>query len=579
MNFPFLKPKLDHRFIPVYSAEQLLSQGKNLEAVNAIKRTAGLSDDLFNQLYHHALTRVASLVQSCPASEAHHHAFPGGLLTHILESSANALRLRKARILPVGASAENASRRRDLYTYAVFAATILHDIAKPLTDQKVTVHDRKGRYLFVSDPAYTDITDHKKAAWITIEFNSGRVYRHHQHSALIFITRILPREGYEWLLQDKDVYSEFLDAFSDNPTGPIFELMSKGDQISVSRALGARAPSQFASQRPLSLKIKTAIRFLIDSGELSLNRPGASGWVTDRGLWLVSKRAIDAIRDQLTKEGHTGIPTDNARMFDILAEGGLLELTEAQKAIWRCRVSSGTWRPNPFTLLLLPLNVVWNDTTTAPRFDGDIEVLTDTEKTTASDTAPDSPIPDTAPTPATSPTAPASPTPAPAEDDAMNTWTTWVQGLQDTSQDDPMAQTSTGNNETATKQSPTTGSGQRFRQWVENGINRSILPVNTSAALIHILTEGVFIVSPLIFKTFAKEFGLDWEDVQRDFQRLKLNLKHPQTEENPFTVRVTGPTGRISALKGWLIPFDNLSLERPLDPNPLLTLLVDKDQR
>ena len=50
------------------------------------------------------LERYAELVQQFPASESHHHAYPGGMLDHGLEIVAYALKLRQSHLLPIGAS-------------------------------------------------------------------------------------------------------------------------------------------------------------------------------------------------------------------------------------------------------------------------------------------------------------------------------------------------------------------------------------------------------------------------------------------------------------------------------------------
>ncbi len=118
-------------------------------------------------------------------------------------------------------------------------------------------------------------------------------------------------------------------------------------------------------------RVGKSLRLLISSGELSLNRPGASGWVTDQGLWLLSKRGVDAIREQPTKEGHDGLPTDSRRIFEIMAEGRLLDLDDARKAVWCYRVQSDDWKPDTtFTMLRFPLDVIWDDTDAVPLYDG-----------------------------------------------------------------------------------------------------------------------------------------------------------------------------------------------------------------
>ncbi len=571
MQLPFFKSKLDRSFIPVLPPERILSQDSNREAIAAIRSIVGLSDSLFDKLYYYSLLQTAELVQSCPASESHHHAYPGGLIAHILESCANALRFRKSKILPVGASPEVASRKSDLYTYAVFAAALLHDVAKPLTDQVVTVHDRKGRALYDWKPAYAPISSDRSAAYIRVAFRPNRNYAHHQNSALIYLNRILLEDGYRWLQEDQDVYGEFLAAFAENPGGPIHELMTRGDQLSVARALGARNVSQFASQRPLWMKIRTAVRLLISSGELSLNRPGASGWVTDQGLWLLSKRGVDAIREQLTKEGHGGIPTDNRRMFDIMAEGGLLDLNDARKAVWRCRVRSDDWAPDTtFTMLRFPLDVIWDDPDAVPFHDGTVLVESGESGNDAENDIP--PVQDCPDAAADSRAGPEPVPQAPQTIDFPDTKSSLVNLFFRDVDGQAPARTGSGNGKT----SPESGCGQRFLKWMEEGINRNRLEFNTAKSVIHILDQGVFVVSPLGFKKFAQEQDMDWNDVQKGFQSLRINLKNHK-DENWFKVRVEGK--KISLLTGWIIPREHLALDADVQVNRKLTLVVQDMDR
>ena len=164
--FGFIKKKKKNDlYLPVLRAEQLLGRDKNPEAITSIKRNVGVSERLFDELYLYSIRQCAELVQSCPASEAHHHAQPGGLLAHILESCAASLQMRKGRILPVGESPEISSRLADLYTYAVFAGALLHDIAKPLTDQTIQIYDRKKEKIKQGwNPLYESIPEIKRGA-------------------------------------------------------------------------------------------------------------------------------------------------------------------------------------------------------------------------------------------------------------------------------------------------------------------------------------------------------------------------------------------------------------------------------
>ena len=76
-----------------------------------------------------------------------HHPGAGGLLEHCLEVVIHALSIRRGHLLPQGADAEEITAKKDLWTYAIFTAALLHDIGKPLMDQAVTLYDRDGREL------------------------------------------------------------------------------------------------------------------------------------------------------------------------------------------------------------------------------------------------------------------------------------------------------------------------------------------------------------------------------------------------------------------------------------------------
>src|SRR5699024_7610437 len=71
-------------------------------------------------------------------SESHHHAHPGGLLVHTLEVLIAAMTWRNGHFLPEGDTIERVDSQRDQWTYVVFFAALLHDIAKPMTDLRIT---------------------------------------------------------------------------------------------------------------------------------------------------------------------------------------------------------------------------------------------------------------------------------------------------------------------------------------------------------------------------------------------------------------------------------------------------------
>ena len=100
-----------------------------------IRQLAGVPAAHWEAFYLGMLRAFADFVQELPASETHHHAGPGGLLAHGLEVTREALKLRRGHMLPAGEAVGTVAGEQDLWTYAVAAAALLHDLGKRYTKQ------------------------------------------------------------------------------------------------------------------------------------------------------------------------------------------------------------------------------------------------------------------------------------------------------------------------------------------------------------------------------------------------------------------------------------------------------------
>ena len=207
----------------------------NSKSVKSIWQSAGIADEPFEKLYRFAMLRTAELVQSCPATENDHHAWPGGLLAYVLESADYALRLRKGVNLPISGSPEERKKKADLYTYSVFAASLIGEIGASLHHQKITLFSRGRGQLGEWSPLANGIGLNPKAKYLKVEFRQGRGEISRSYS-LMYAMRILPGNGLEWIESDPEVLGEFLQAFSDLPGGPIHELAARGSAASAIRA-------------------------------------------------------------------------------------------------------------------------------------------------------------------------------------------------------------------------------------------------------------------------------------------------------------------------------------------------------
>ncbi len=259
------------------SAEQLLAIPERRARVQTLEELTRLTPVHFEPLYRQALRKYAAYVQQLPASEAHHHAGPGGLLDHGLEAAVLALKLRRGHLLPPGAATEVIDVQADLWSYACFTAVLLHDIGKPAMDQKVELFDKQNGSLGPWDPWAGPMRGEAYEA----HFVRSRNYRLHQRAAPLLARFIIPVEGLRWLTGERAVLTAWLRVISGMPedAGPLGNIVEEADRLSTAADLTGDFPRQMptARVRPLHERLVTGLRYLIDNQQLSLNRPGAAG--------------------------------------------------------------------------------------------------------------------------------------------------------------------------------------------------------------------------------------------------------------------------------------------------------------
>lgn len=135
---------------------------------------------LATPLYQPLLNRFLESAQLAPASMAHHHAGPGGLAAHTLESVEIALQMRKPLVLPRRADPDTSARQEHAWTYALVVAVLLHDLGKLSTTIRIRLNS--GHYW----SPYLRLETHRGAPYL-VEFATAP-YKLHQRIAA-FITQ------------------------------------------------------------------------------------------------------------------------------------------------------------------------------------------------------------------------------------------------------------------------------------------------------------------------------------------------------------------------------------------------------
>jgi len=545
--------------IPVLDSRALL--GGHLQLMDPIRKLVGVPQAHWQALYATAFESFTAFVQQLPASEAHHHAGLGGMLIHALEVVRECLKLRRGQLIPSGASAEKLMDCQDLWTYATAMAALLHDIGKPVIDQRISLYDAQGRERGRWNPMTGPFP--KATAWYTVEFVRDRHYPFHERIPPLLAHFILPPQGLQWIASDHEVFQAWLAAISgdDDHAGVLGELVHHADGLSVAGNLTGSQPVMPSARRiPLSMRLLTGLRYLLDQGTLPLNRPGAAGWYLDDDVWLVSKRVLDALREHLTQEGHEGIPSRNDRLMDELQQHGLL-ISFGDRAIWTVKVTDGDWSQQ-LTVLRFAVHTLWSDPEGRPQmFSGTV--------------TPVNPLADMSPPTHRDDTGPSTSKAAHREDDASGKTSDDSElplHISASSDDEsPSVHSSTmpnGESPLPSNEEEITDLGQRFLRWLKDGLSSGRLSSNAINARVHTLAQGLFLVSPGIFKDFDRQ---QWAKAQKRFLKLKLHQRTP-AGINIWTCQVKGER-KQSRIRGLLLPSPEQALELQLpSPNPHLTL-------
>jgi integrating conjugative element relaxase (TIGR03760 family) len=575
------------------SAASLLATPRRRKLLVHIWQRTSLSRAQFAVFYRLPLERYAELVQQFPASESHHHAYPGGMLDHGLEIVAYALKLRQSHLLPAGASPETQVAQAEAWTAGSAYAALLHDIGKIAVDLHVEFDDGSQWH-----PWHGPLTRPYR-----FRFVKDREYRLHSAATGLLYSLLLDREILDWLSGFPDLWSSLLYVLAGQyeHAGLLGELVVQADQASVALDLGGDpAKARLAPKHALQRKLLDGLRYLLKE-ELRLNQREASdGWLTQDALWLVSKTVSDKLRAHLLSQGIEGVPERNIAVFNVLQDHSIVQATPDGKAIWRATVVSDSGWTHSFTFLKVAPALLWDTNERPPPFKGTVRVdeAANADEASSIEVAP-SPSSDTMsamPASIAPPIAQATP-----GEDAVGSALALLDGAwHATSESEealpvatttaaPFEQRHTPAPPVVTGHAANSGSqhndppGVQFMTWLRTGIQMRRLIINDAKALIHTVAGTTFLVSPGAFQRYVQEHPdlarraqhentVDWEWAQKAFERLRLHKKQ-DNGLNIWTCEVTGPR-KNRRLHGYLlIDGGALFAESPPD-NPYLKLLT-----
>lgn len=548
----------------------LLATPYRQQLLGAIRESTSLTRPVFDAYVKQAVHHYAELVQLLPASESHHHSYPGGMLDHGLEMCVYGLRLRRQHLLPPGAKPEEQSSSGELWSVAVIYASLMHDIAKVLVDVEVWLKSGIRWYLWEGR-----VPDEYRVRYV-----KGRDYFLHSAINPLLCQRVVGNSGLEWLISQPDLFAMVMYTISGHAerSGVIGEIVRQADKASVAKSLGGNIAK--LTREPvdsLQNKIKLALRHVVKE-KLRLNEKGGQGFVTDDALWLVTPLVPREIKSYLLSHGIEGVPSNESRLYDEMQAHGLIVENSEGKAVWKCQVEMGDWQAS-FSMLKVHTSIIWGEDENFERFSGQVcvskidalKVVEDEGKSGEVD--------------------PSSTDQVPSDNSDMEPSKEKSLGEEHGSLEDSLLDIALGgeteeqpinSREERVKDEYQGSVGKDFLAWLKASLQSHKLLMNDSKALVHTVEGMVFIVSPKIFKLYCQqEVGAEaegsWKAVQEAFQKLKLHNKNT-SGGSFYRVRVVGPNKKTSFLSGYLVKREVLlDGGRVVLDNPFLELVAGEN--
>lgn len=357
-------------WITPYSATDLLNTELRQRYLALLWQQVSMTREMFESLYQKPLEKYAEMVQLLPASESHHHAHLGGMLDHGLEVISFAAKLRQNYVLPLNAAPEDQAQQKDAWTAAVIYLALVHDIGKVIVDIEIQLKNGKRWFAWNGVP----IEPYK------FKYIKQRDYSLHPVLGSFIANYLIPKEAFDWLARYPEAFSTLMYAMAGHydKAGALGEIIQKADQNSVALALGGDITKLV--QKPVisfAKQLVLALRYLVfQKLKISSKGPG-DGWLTQDGLWLMSKTTADQIRAYLMGQG-ISVPGDNRKLFDEMQAHNVIECTPDNTAIWHCQLTADSgWKPkDKFSLLLIKPEIVWDNVDDRPElFAGTIDII------------------------------------------------------------------------------------------------------------------------------------------------------------------------------------------------------------
>lgn len=202
----------DPDLLPVRSASELIGNEKNQEKIAQLPKLVGLPQEKYLELGKPFFEDFIEFVQELPETRSGYFSLKGGIFSHCLARTVNALEMLHAYFLVEGD--EKLSEAQTLWSYAIFTAGLLQGIGKVIVDLKVEIYDGYQQHIGHWVPFEGSMVD--SAKYYRYSFDSAWPDTFRNQATLLLARQLLPDAGFAWLASNKELFSVWLSLLDDD---------------------------------------------------------------------------------------------------------------------------------------------------------------------------------------------------------------------------------------------------------------------------------------------------------------------------------------------------------------------------
>ncbi len=270
----------------VKTAEYLLAQSKRQILVTKIRQNCGLREERYDQLYQPVITAFVEFVQSLPF-------YPrgklGGLMDYGLVRAGLALQLCK----------EEPSFNDPFAAYAIFTVSLLRDIGRVLSQQRILICDAQGQFLSEWQPFGASLVE--KADFYKIRYSDDRWLALGQTASPLLARQLIPEIGFSLLAGNNDLLQKWLNILLGNrltegdPLQNLLQLLDQQLEDELNKAQLPDLPMEITHPEETALgeEFLAWLSENLENGELTIGQ--ADSWVhdLDSGALFLDKQVFN----------------------------------------------------------------------------------------------------------------------------------------------------------------------------------------------------------------------------------------------------------------------------------------------